>query len=81
MRHNLSESSSLSGSNYAGLELKIEYLPIDDLKPPPIATRKVSKAHLKRVGRSQKTYGFLVPATVYGDNVLATGTTRVAAAL
>lgn len=75
-----SRSSSAPSSNFAGLQLRIEYLPINSLKAGPNRTRKHSRRQLKELARAIREHGFLVPVVIYGDNVLATGNARVEAA-
>jgi len=67
-------------SNFAGIRLKIEYLPIEALNAPQAETRKPSAAQEKRIADSIKAFGFFAPAVIYGENVIACGAARVRAA-
>jgi DNA modification methylase len=76
-----SKSSLLqSASNYAGVKLGIEYVPLDQLQHPANETRTHSKAQLRKIARSIAEHGFVVPVCVYGANIIATGNARVRAA-
>ncbi len=68
-------------SNFAGLQLQIEYVSSGTLKPGPIKTRHHSRRQIKQIARSIVEHGFLVPAIIYGDNIIACGNARVEAAL
>jgi DNA modification methylase len=60
--------------------LQIEYVSIDTLRAGPNQTRHHTRTQLKKLARSIHEHGFLVPVVVYGDNVIAAGNARVAAA-
>lgn len=75
-----SATSKQTGGAFASLRLQIEYVPIDSLRPGENVTRDHSRQQLRRIARSIKDFGFLVPVVVYGDNILATGLARIAAA-
>lgn len=80
MRKLMSSSALQRPSNFAGLKLAIEYIPVTRLKQPPRATRQHPKQQIRRIARSIVEHGFIVPVTVYADNVIASGAARVAAA-
>lgn len=79
MPRNLKASTSLAG-DFAGLRLQIEYVPIDSLVVPANALREHKQYKLKKLGRSIKDFGFLIPLVCSADNVIATGSARLAAA-
>ncbi len=80
MRKLMSSTALPRPNNFAGLKLAIEYVPLARLKQPPHATRKHPKQQIRRIARSIADHGFIVPVTVYADNVIASGAARVAAA-
>ncbi|MET0373754.1 MAG: DNA modification methylase [Rhizorhabdus sp.] len=80
MRKLLSSTALQRSSNLAGLRIAVEYVPVARLKQPPHATRRHPKQQIRRIARSIVEHGFLVPVTVYADNVIASGAARVAAA-
>ena len=59
--------------------LKIQYLPISELKPYKFNPRKNEKA-VKIVSESIKEFGFLIPVVIDKNNELIAGHTRIEAA-
>lgn len=68
------------GSNVAGLRLKIDYVAIEQLKPPYAVTRKHTRRQIKQIACGIAEHGFLVPLVVHSDLVIATGVARLEAA-
>ena len=73
-------SSNALSSNFAGLQLQVEYVPISSLSAGPNKTRRHPRRQIKQIARSIVEHGFLVPVIIYGDNVIASGNARVEAA-
>lgn len=73
-------SVSLAESNYAGLRFQIAYVPIDQLRSNGDNTRRHSRVQIRRIARSIKKHGFLVPVVIHGDGLIASGNARVEAA-
>jgi DNA modification methylase len=67
-------------SNFAGLRLSIEYLPIARLRAGKNVVRKHPQRQVRRLARSLSEHGFLVPVVVYGQDIVAAGWGRVLAA-
>lgn len=61
-------------------QLRIEYLPIDDLKPNPRNARLHSKKQLHQIAASIREFGFNIPVLIDKDNVIIAGHGRVEAA-
>ena len=62
-------------------ELKLEYVPIDELKPFDKNPRKISDAGLAKIRRSIEQFGFANPILVQKDtNVIIAGHQRLKAA-
>lgn len=64
----------------SGLDLRIEYVAIADLKPNPRNPRKHSKRQLKALARSIGEFGFVVPVLIDKEAMLVAGHGRVEAA-
>lgn len=67
-------------SNFAGAQLELESVPIGQLKAGPNPTRHHTRQQLRRLATGIVEHGFIVPITVYGDNVIAAGNARWEAA-
>ncbi len=78
MPQRLKSSTTLCG--HAALRLQIEYISIDALKAAPNQVRRHTQTQLRRIARSIHDHGFLVPVVIHGENLIATGNARVAAA-
>jgi hypothetical protein len=76
----LNSSTSLSSSNLAGSQLRIEYVSLESLQAGPNQTRRHTRRQLKKLARSIIDHGFLVPVVTYGNNIIAAGNARVQAA-
>jgi ParB-like chromosome segregation protein Spo0J len=75
-----SDDRIVERGDFAKLRLAVEYLPLADPTHPENETRAHSRAQLRKVARGIAEHGFVVPVTVYGDEVVATGNARVRAA-
>lgn len=74
-------SRTFAGTNDFNLHLSIAYRPIEELKLNPGNPRKHPRTQLHQIGRSMRTFGFVVPAiTDRHGNVLA-GNGRILAAI
>lgn len=62
------------------LSLRIEYIPLADLKPNPLNPRSHSPRQLKALGRSIRQFGFVTPVLIDQDNMLVAGHGRIEAA-
>lgn len=60
-------------------QLKIEYIPIEDLKPYKNNARKHEAADLKTIENSIKEFGMCDPIGIWGDNVIVEGHGRMLA--
>ncbi len=79
MAKQLTSSIALS-SNFAGLQLAIEYVPIGSLSAGSTQTRRHTRRQIKQIARSLVEHGFLVPIITDSLNVVACGNARVEAA-
>lgn len=61
-------------------QLKIEYLPIDELKPAPVNARTHSRKQKELIAESIRKFGMVTPVAVGPDNCLVYGHARVEAA-
>ena len=61
------------------MELKIEYLPIKDLKPYEKNTRKHQKKDVDNIARSIKKFGMNDPIGIWKDNIIVEGHGRLLA--
>jgi len=75
----LTSSIALS-SNFAGLQLAIEYVAIGSLTAGPRQTRRHTRRQIKQIARSLVEHGFLVPIIIDALNVIVSGNARVEAA-
>ena len=62
------------------MNLKIEYLPVKDLKEYEKNTRKHQKLDVDNIAKSIKKYGFNDAIGIWGDNVIVEGHGRLLAA-
>lgn len=62
------------------MELKIEYLPIEALKPYEKNTKKHDKTQINNVAESIKQYGFVQPIVIDKNNTVVIGHCRLLAA-
>ena len=63
------------------IQLPLEYLPIDDLRPDPANPRRISDEELEALTRSIKEFGFVTPVVARReDNVVIGGHQRLLAA-
>lgn len=60
--------------------LKITYLPVQDLKPHPRNARVHPKKQIRQIARSIKDFGFLIPVLIDGKKIIIAGHGRVEAA-
>jgi ParB-like chromosome segregation protein Spo0J len=60
-------------------DLKIEWLPICELKPDPRNPRQHSTRQIKQIARSIKTFGNIVPVLIDRENKILAGHGRVLA--
>lgn len=75
----MNEQSPITGkppSNFAGLQLKIDYVPIDSLKPAKARMHHVTRAKLKQIARAQERFGNLVPIIATADHDIVAGHAR-----
>jgi ParB-like chromosome segregation protein Spo0J len=61
-------------------DLKIEWLPISELKPDPRNPKQHSARQIKQIAESIKTFGNLVPVLTDRNNRILAGHGRVLAA-
>lgn len=61
------------------MELKIEYLPIKDLKPYEKNTRKHQKKDIDNIARSIEKFGMNDPIGIWKDNIIVEGHGRLLA--
>lgn len=61
-------------------EIKIEYLPIDQVKPYAKNTRKHDAYDVGEIAKSIELYGFCDPIGIWGDNIIVEGHGRLMAA-
>jgi DNA modification methylase len=71
---------SLANSSKESLNLKIVYLPIDELKPDPANPRHHTKKQIRQIGKSLRAFGFIVPILTDNDNNIIAGHGRALAA-
>ena len=61
------------------MELKIEYLPINELKPYEKNTRKHQKKDIDNIARSIEKFGMNDPIGIWKDNIIVEGHGRLLA--
>lgn len=61
-------------------ELKIEYIPVDDLQPYPLNTREHDDYDVGQIRKSIEQYGFNDPIGIWHDNIIIEGHGRLMAA-
>lgn len=61
------------------MELKIEYLPIKDLRPYEKNTRKHQKKDIDNIARSIEKFGMNDPIGIWKDNIIVEGHGRLLA--
>ncbi len=61
-------------------EIKIEYLPIEQLKPYEKNTRKHKDYDVGEIAKSIEAYGFCDPIGIWGENIIVEGHGRLLAA-
>ena len=67
-------------TNFAGIRVQVEYLPTDQLRPADNVTRRHTRVQLRKLAQGIAEHGFIVPVTVYGANIIASGHARWEAA-
>jgi hypothetical protein len=68
-------------SNTPRIELKIEYLPLGDIRPDPSNPRLHGKRHVRQIAKSIEAFGFNAPILLDDQNQIVAGHGRLAAAV
>jgi DNA modification methylase len=63
------------------VELRIEYLPLSDIRPDPSNPRLHGKRHIRQIARSIEAFGFNAPILIDDQNQIVAGHGRHAAAV
>ena len=67
------EQATSPGLQARGMELRVEYVPIDSLHPWPENPRTISAVELAKLRRSIETFGFVEPVVARRDDGLLIG--------
>src|SRR3954454_20395922 len=68
-------------SNTPAVELKIEYLPLGDIRPDPSNPRLHGKRHVRQIAKSIEAFGFNAPILTDDEKQIVGGHGRHAAAV
>ena len=78
--HSQSPLRSPDHNSNSGLNLKIVYRRIDELKPDPANPRRHPKKQVRQIRNSIEVFGFVVPILIDGDGNVVAGHGRLQAA-
>jgi DNA modification methylase len=68
-------------SNSSNVQLQIEYLPLDQIRPDPTNPRVHRKRHVRQLAKSIEAFGFNAPILIDDEGQIVAGHGRHAAAL
>src|SRR6266404_8270634 len=68
-------------SNTPTVELKIQYLPLDEIRPDPSNPRLHGKRHIRQIANSIEAFGFNAPILADDERQIVAGHGRHAAAV